>query len=62
MGQDGEFWNGTNGMRGKLSHSSDVIDACICTHTNVDLHVNVYGLAYCCGYMDVDGNVAMAAL
>ena len=29
LGQDGKLWNGRNGRSGKLSHSSDVIGACI---------------------------------
>ena len=40
-----------------MSHSNDVIGACI--SSNVDLHVNVCGSAHC-GYV-VNGSVAMAA-
>ena len=29
FGQDGKLWNGRNGRSGKLSHSNDVIGACI---------------------------------
>ena len=57
-GQDGKLWNGRNGMSGKLSHSNDVIGACICF--NVDLHVCVCGSAQC-GCV-VNGSVAMAAV
>ena len=39
LGQDGKLWNGRNGRRGKLSHSSNEIGACICS--NVVLHVYV---------------------
>ena len=48
LGQDGEF---RNGKWGKLSHFSDVPDACTCTctHNNVDLHVNVCGSPHFCG-------------
>ena len=28
---------------GKLSHSSDAVDACTCTYSSVNLHVNVCG-------------------
>ena len=31
-GQDGKLWNGTNGRSGELSHSNDVIGACICSN------------------------------
>ena len=41
----------------KLSHSNDVIGACICS--NDDVHVNVCGSAHC-GCV-VNGSVAMAA-
>ena len=30
LSQDGKLWNGRNGRSGKLSHSNDVIGACIC--------------------------------
>ena len=43
-----------NGRSGKLSHSSDVIGACICSND-----VNVCGSAHC-GCV-VNGSVAMAA-
>ena len=49
QGQDGEFSNGRNGKSGKLSHSSDVIDACTCIHNSVDLCANVCGSTHCCG-------------
>ena len=43
----------TNGKSDKLSHSSDVVDPCkcVCTHYNVDLHVNVWlrPLLWVCG-------------
>ena len=52
--QDGKLWNGRNGRSGKLSHSSDVIGACICSND-----VNVCGSAHC-GCV-VNGSVAMAA-
>ena len=55
LGQDGKLWNGRNGRSGKLSHSSDVIGACICSND-----VNVCGSAHC-GCV-VNGSVAMAAL
>ena len=42
LGQDGKLWNGRNGRSGKLSHSSDVIGACICSND-----VNVCGSAHC---------------
>ena len=58
LGQDGKFWNDRNGRSGKLSHSSDVIGACICS--NVHLHVCVCGSAQC-GCV-VDGSVALAAV
>ena len=54
LGQDGKLWNGRNGRSGKLSHSSDVIGACICSND-----VNVCGSAHC-GCV-VNGSVAMAA-
>ena len=39
-----------------------MIDTCTCTHTNVDLHVNVCGgSGHCCGCV-VNANVAMVAL
>ena len=53
LGQDGKLWNGRNGRSGKLSHSSDVIGACICSNG-----VNVRGSAHC-GCV-VNGSVAMA--
>ena len=61
-GQDGEFSISRNGKKGKLSHSSDVVDACTCkcTHTTVDLCVNVCGSVHCCGCV-VNDNIAMAA-
>ena len=34
-------------VRGELSHSSDVIDACTCIHNSVASHVNVCGSAHC---------------
>ena len=55
VGQDGKLWNGRNGRSGKLSHSYDVIGACICS--NDDLHVNVCGSAHC-GCV-VNGSVAI---
>ena len=55
LGQDGKSWNSRSG---KLSHSSYMIGACICS--NVDLHVCVHGSAQC-GCV-VDGSVAMAAV
>ena len=52
LGQDGKLWNGRNGRSGKLSHSNDVIGACICSNdVNVCAH---YGCM-------VNGSVAMAA-
>ena len=54
LGQDGKLWNGRNGRSGKLSHSSDVIGACLCSND-----VNVCGSAHC-GCV-VNGSVAMAA-
>ena len=52
LGQDGKLWNGRNGRGGKLSHSNDVIGACICPND-----ANVCGSAHCvcvvdgkCGY------------
>ena len=45
---------------GKLSHSSDVIGACTCICSNVDLHVCVCGSAHY-GCM-VNGSVVMAAV
>ena len=54
LGQDGKLWNGRNGRSGKLSHSSDVIGACICSND-----VNVCSSAHC-GCV-VNGSVAMAA-
>jgi hypothetical protein len=54
LGQDGKLWNGRNGRSGKLSHSNDVIGACICSND-----VNVCGSAHC-GCV-VNGSVAMAA-
>ena len=53
-----EFSNGRNGKRDELSNSSDVVDTCTCTHSSVDLHVNVCGSAHCCGCM-VSGDLAM---
>ena len=53
-GQDGKLCNGTNSTIGKLSHSNDVIGACICSND-----VNVCGSAHF-GCM-VNGTVAMAA-
>ena len=50
LGQDGKL-NGRNGRSGKLSHSSDVIGACICSND-----VNMCGSAHC-GYV-VNGSVA----
>ena len=47
QGQDGEFSKGGNDKRGRLSHSSDIVDAYTC-RCNVDLHVNVCGSAHCC--------------
>ena len=44
---DGKLWNGRNGTSGKLSHSNDVIGACI--SSNVDLYVNVCSSSDCCG-------------
>ena len=55
LGQDGKLWNGRSG---KLSHSNDVIGACLCS--NVDLHVCVCGSAHC-GHV-VNGSVPMAAV
>ena len=49
------LWNGRNGRSGKLSHSNDVIGACICSND-----VNVCGSTHC-GCV-VNGSVAMAAL
>ena len=37
FGRDCKLRNGRNGRSCKLSHSSDVIDTCICS--NVDLYV-----------------------
>ena len=34
-----------NGRNGKLSHSNDVIGACICS--NDDLNINVCGSTHC---------------
>ena len=51
LGQDGKSWNGRNGRSGKLSHSNDVIGACICFND-----VNVCGSAHC-GCV-VNGSVA----
>ena len=50
--------NGRNGRSGKVSHSNDVIGACICSH--VDLHLCVCGSARC--ECVVNGSVAMAAV
>ena len=36
LGQDGKLWNGRNGRSGKLSHSNDVVGACICS---IDVNV-----------------------
>ena len=44
LGQDGKLWNGRNGRSGKLSHSNDMIGACICSND-----VNMCGSAYCRG-------------
>ena len=56
-GQDGEF---RNGIRGKLSHSSDVIYVFTYTQTSVTFHVNVVcGSAHCGGCV-VSGNAAVA--
>ena len=49
-----KLWIGRNGRSGKLSHSSDVIGACICSND-----VNVCGSTHC-GCM-VNGSVAMVA-
>ena len=54
FGQDGKLWNGRNGRSGTLSHSNDVIGACICSND-----VNVCSSAHC-GCV-VNGGVAMAA-
>ena len=54
LGQDGKLWNGTNGTIGKLSHSNNVIGACICSN-----YVNVCGSANC-GCV-VNGSVPVAA-
>ena len=54
LGQDGKLWNGRNGRSGKLSHSYDMIGACIYSND-----VNVCGSAHC-GCV-VNGSVAMAA-
>ena len=59
-GANGEFSNGRNGKRCEFSHSSDVIDACTCTHNSVYLHVNVCDSSHCCMCV-VNGNVVMAA-
>ena len=50
LGQDCKLWNGRNGRSGKLSHSSDVIGACICSNdVNVRLHpLWVRGQWQCC--------------
>ena len=58
LGQDGKLWNGRDCRSGKLSHSSDVIDTCICS--NVDLHVLVCSSAHC-GCV-VNGSVDMATV
>ena len=50
--------NGRNDRSGKLSHSSDVIGACI--SSNVDLHVCVCGSTHC-GCV-VNGSAATAAV
>ena len=40
LGQDGKLWNDRNGKSGKLSHSNDVIGACICSNdVNVSLPI-----------------------
>ena len=57
LGQDCKLWNGRNVRSGKLSHSNDVMGACICS--NDDLHVNVCDSVHC-GCV-VNGSVAMAA-
>ena len=31
LGQNGKLWNGRKSKSGKLSHSNDVIGACICS-------------------------------
>ena len=54
LGQDGKLWNGRNGRSGKLSHSNDVIGACIRFND-----VNVCSSTHC-GCV-VNGSVAMAA-
>ena len=54
LGQDDKLQNGTNGTIGKLSHSNDVIGACICSND-----VNVCSSAHC--VCMVNSSVAMAA-
>ena len=54
LGEDGKLWNGRNGRSQKLSHSLDVIAACICSND-----VNVCGSTHC--RCVVNGNFAMAA-
>ena len=45
--------------RSSLSHSNDVIGACI--HSNIDLHVNVCDSANCCGCV-VNASVALVIM
>ena len=55
LGHDGKLKNSRNGRSGTLSHSNDMIGACICS----DDGVNVRSSAHC-GCV-VNGSVAMAA-